>query len=164
MGDFKNHGNTREDMLRIFTKEMKKECWGQARQVFGRDPDRWRLDAVGNVVCNKLTSCEGCLCHEYDHILPFSKGGQTNVSNCQILQTRVNRLKGNQDNNLDLMQGYSCQNIFTTEELDVVELAVYGNIKRKDRNCRSPSIYEQWNQSAGGKSKHILPCDRYNKP
>lgn len=44
--------------------------------LLGRDPERWRVDPVGNVVCAKLTSCEGCLCHEYDHIVPFSKGKQ----------------------------------------------------------------------------------------
>jgi hypothetical protein len=154
-----------DEVLRIFTREMKKECWKRARHVPGRDPDRWRLDAVGNVVCAKLTSCEGCLCHEYDHITPFSKGGGTTVENCQILQTRVNRLKGNQDNNPDIMRGYGCQHAFTIEELDGVELAVYGDIQRNDRRCRSPSIYEQWNQFVNAASKkpfraaNLPPCD-----
>jgi hypothetical protein len=29
-----------------------------------------------------LRGCHGSLCHEYDHIVPFSKGGKTEVSNC----------------------------------------------------------------------------------
>jgi len=50
--------------------------------MIGRDPSRWRLDAVGNPVARALTSCMSPLCHEYDHIIPFSKGGKTEVSNC----------------------------------------------------------------------------------
>lgn len=154
-----NSQNNQTEMLRIFTREMKKECWNKSRHVSGRDPDRWRLDAVGNIVCNKLTSCEGCLCHEYDHIIPFSKGGGTTLENCQILQTRVNRFKGNQDNNISTMKGYSCQHVFTIEELDGIELAIYGDIRRDGKQCRSPSIFEQWNQyvSTSQKRKPILP-------
>ena len=88
--------------------------------MLGRNPDRFRLDAVGNPVCRVskpilgtilfltlpiskffkifkqvLTNCLGPLCHEYDHIFPFSKGGTTSVENCQILQTTVNRVKSN---------------------------------------------------------------------
>jgi len=37
----------------------------------------------------------GPFCHEYDHILPYSKGGQTIIRNCQVLQTYVNRYKSN---------------------------------------------------------------------
>ena len=37
----------------------------------GRDPARWRLDAVGNPVLYLLRGCHGTLCHEYDHIMPI---------------------------------------------------------------------------------------------
>ena len=47
-----------------------------------RDPKRWRLDPLGNPVFYTLRGCYGALCHEYDHIIPFSKGGKTNVANC----------------------------------------------------------------------------------
>jgi hypothetical protein len=36
-----------EDKIRIFTRQMKQKCWEQAPIVPGRDPSRWRLDAVG---------------------------------------------------------------------------------------------------------------------
>ena len=39
----------------------------------GRDPERWRRDALGNIVFRKLVGCPGCLCHDYDHIVPYSK-------------------------------------------------------------------------------------------
>ena len=53
--------------------------------MLGRDLDRWRLDAVGNPVFKKNVNCYGHLCYEYDHIVPFSKGGETTVDNCQLL-------------------------------------------------------------------------------
>ena len=70
---------------RIFTKAQKDICWNNAPTIPGRDPTRWRLDAVGNPVMYILRGCHGSLCHEYDHIVPFSKGGKTEVANCQIL-------------------------------------------------------------------------------
>jgi 5-methylcytosine-specific restriction endonuclease McrA len=63
--------------------------------MIGRNPERWRLDAVGNPVFKYLKGCEGPLCHEYDHIIPYSKGGKTTIENCQILQRWVNRFKSN---------------------------------------------------------------------
>lgn len=58
---------------RIFPQNVKNECWNRAEEVPGRDPERWRRDAVGNVVFRKLNSCDGCLCHDYDHIVPYSR-------------------------------------------------------------------------------------------
>lgn len=78
---------------RIFTKGQKDACWFNATSIPGRDPARWKIDAVGNPVLYTLRGCHGALCHEYDHIVPFSKGGKTEVANCQILQTGVNRFK-----------------------------------------------------------------------
>ena len=121
---------------------MKQNCWKKAREVPGRDPRRWRLDAVGNVVCKKLTSCEGCLCHEYDHIVPFSKGGLTEIDNCQILATRVNRMKANQENDESQLKLYGCVYEFSERELDVIEMAVYGNVNRVGNSCRCKSLIE----------------------
>ena len=58
---------------RSFPNDVKAACWEKAATVPGRDPARWRKDAAGNTVFRKLTNCEGCLCHEYDHIVPYSK-------------------------------------------------------------------------------------------
>lgn len=115
---------------RSFDSRMRNLCWQKADVVPGRHPERWRTDPAGNVVCRKFRSCHGCLCYEYDHIVPFSKGlpnlhcfgiilfeifdcmnlgGQTTVENCQILQSRVNRSKSDQaDVSSSIMEGYSC--------------------------------------------------------
>lgn len=50
--------------------------------MIGRNPDRWRLDALGNPVLKALRSCDGPLCYQFDHIIPHSKGGDTVVHNC----------------------------------------------------------------------------------
>ncbi|KAG4170898.1 hypothetical protein ERO13_A12G178200v2 [Gossypium hirsutum] len=72
---------------RSFPYSVKQQCWEKAEKVKGRDPDRWRRDAVGNIVFRKLVGCPGCLCHDYDHIIPYSKGGKSTLENCQVLQT-----------------------------------------------------------------------------
>lgn len=58
---------------RSFPYSVKQQCWDKADKVRGRDPDRWRRDPLGNLVFRKLVGCAGCLCHDYDHILPYSK-------------------------------------------------------------------------------------------
>ena len=63
---------------RIFDDKMRNQCWQKADVVPGRHPERWRKDVAGNIVCRRLTRCEGCLCYEYDHIRPFSKGLASN--------------------------------------------------------------------------------------
>lgn len=142
----------------------KRQCWEAAPIVPGRSPDRWRLDACGNVISAKLTGCEGCLCFEYDHIIPFSKGGQSVPDNCQLLQTRVNRLKGNQDDlSLDKLVSFSCSRIWTKkDELDLFELALYGDIIRDGRVCRCPSIMEQFEGATSAylaRHRSMPPCD-----
>ncbi|XP_057951657.1 uncharacterized protein LOC131146236 isoform X1 [Malania oleifera] len=71
---------------RSFPYSVKQQCWEKAEKIKGRDPDRWRLDALGNIVFRKLVGCSGCLCHDFDHIIPYSKGGKSTLDNCQVLQ------------------------------------------------------------------------------
>lgn len=59
---------------RFFNTKAKSMCWAKAETVPGRHPERWRKDAAGNVVCKRFFNCLGCLCFEYDHIIPYSKG------------------------------------------------------------------------------------------
>ncbi|KAG6412874.1 hypothetical protein SASPL_125567 [Salvia splendens] len=94
---------------RSFPHSVKQQCWEKAEKIKGRHPDRWRRDALGNTLFRKLVGCPGCLCHDYDHIIPYSKGGKSTLENCQVLQktpsvhclkmlhylATVNRSKGN---------------------------------------------------------------------
>lgn len=69
--------------------------------------------------------------------------GETAVSNCQILQARVNRLKSNRSDLVsnDLKQ-FSCDLKFTDKELDVIEMGVYGNVIRPGLQCKCKSVAE----------------------
>ncbi|XP_078430256.1 HNH endonuclease domain-containing protein [Wolffia australiana] len=128
---------------RFFDAMAKSQCWEKAEVVSGRHPKRWRKDAAGNIVCKRLWNCHGCLCYEYDHILPFSKGGESTAENCQILQTRVNRSKSDKAwvERAEL-EGFSCDVKFTDKELDVIEMAVYGDVIRPGNQCRCRTVAE----------------------
>ncbi|KAK4252488.1 hypothetical protein QN277_014481 [Acacia crassicarpa] len=131
------------DRPRFFDSKAKNLCWAKADIVPGRHPDRWRKDAAGNIVCKRFCNCQGCLCFEYDHILPFSKGGESTSDNCQILQTRVNRFKSDKDQvDPAQLKGYSCDINFSDKELDIIEMAVYGDVIRPGKECRCRTVAE----------------------
>ncbi|CAG9321619.1 unnamed protein product [Blepharisma stoltei] len=115
---------------RSFTIKQKQKCWSKARMVEGRHPDRWRYDPLGNLVCNALRGCLGPLCHEYDHIYPYSRGGKTSSKNCQILQTRVNRYKSNLIMTEEELSSANFNMKFSEDDLDTIEKAVYGDIQK----------------------------------
>ncbi len=108
--------------------------------IKGRNPERWRMDPVGNPVLYALRGCHGALCHEYDHIKPFSKGGLTIVENCQILQTGVNRFKSNKETvPINEMHHSSRKLMLTPQQMDLVEYAVYGDYGAVAEEKRSKS-------------------------
>ncbi|OVA08984.1 HNH endonuclease [Macleaya cordata] len=116
---------------RSFPYSVKQQCWEKAEKIKGRDPERWRRDPLGNIVFRKLVGCPGCLCHDYDHIIPYSKGGQSTLENCQVLQATVNRSKGNKTeiSKADLIQKSSYCRV-AGREMDLLELSAYGNVRR----------------------------------
>lgn len=116
---------------RIFTNKEKEECWKLARVIPYRDPKRWRYDAIGNPVLKVLRGCMGALCHEYDHVYPHSKGGQTKLNNCQVLQSKVNRIKSNKLNfsHQEMIESSIKLNL-TEDDMDKIEQLVYGDVKK----------------------------------
>ncbi|XP_009421081.2 uncharacterized protein LOC104000698 [Musa acuminata AAA Group] len=136
-------GGKERDRPRVFDAKAKALCWQKAEVVPGRHPERWRKDLAGNVVCKRFWNCHGCICYEYDHIIPFSKGGDTTAENCQILQTRVNRLKSDKQlvDKAEL-EGFSCDVKFTDKELDIIEMAAYGDVIRPGNQCRCRTVAE----------------------
>ncbi|CAA7393511.1 unnamed protein product [Spirodela intermedia] len=148
-----NQNQKEKERPRFFDAKAKAQCWEKADVVSGRHPERWRKDAAGNIVCKRFWNCHGCLCYEYDHIVPFSKGGESTADNCQILQTRVNRFKSDKEwvERAEL-EGFSCDVKFTDKELDVIEMAVYGNVIRPGNQCRCKTVAEML-----GLHKHKSP-------
>ncbi|XP_004299351.1 PREDICTED: uncharacterized protein LOC101302359 [Fragaria vesca subsp. vesca] len=126
---------------RSFPHNVKKQCWEKAEKIKGRDPDRWRRDPLGNTVFRKLVGCPGCLCHDYDHIVPYSKGGESTLENCQVLQAKVNRSKGNRTefSRAELIQKSSYCRV-SGRDMDLIELSAYGNVSpaKEDSYCRVP--------------------------
>ncbi|KAM1340383.1 hypothetical protein TB2_039089 [Malus domestica] len=116
---------------RSFPYSVKQQCWDKAEKIKGRDPDRWRRDPLGNTIFRKLVGCPGCLCHDYDHIVPYSKGGQSTLENCQVLQATVNRSKGNRTefSRAELIQKSSYCRV-SGRDMDLLELSAYGNVRR----------------------------------
>ncbi|KAJ0973759.1 hypothetical protein J5N97_015724 [Dioscorea zingiberensis] len=132
---------------RFFDAKAKALCWQRAEVMPGRHPERWRKDSAGNVVCKRFWNCHGCLCYEYDHIVPYSKGGESTAENCQILQTRVNRYKSDKEwVDKKELEGFSCDVKFTDKELDIIEMAVYGDVIRPGNQCRCRTIAEMLGQ------------------
>jgi hypothetical protein len=118
---------------RFFTWREKEECWEKSPFMLGRHPDRWRLDAFGNPVNKFMKGCMGPHCYEYDHIVPFSKGGESILENCQILNTYLNRAKSNRTElSFTEFKGMSPKYTTTDIELDVIEKAVFGNVLQVD--------------------------------
>ncbi|XP_043704220.1 uncharacterized protein LOC122654275 [Telopea speciosissima] len=139
--------NNKEERPRFFGTKTKNLCWEKADIVPGRHPERWRKDAAGNTVCRRFCNCYGCLCFEFDHIIPYSKGGESTAENCQILQSRVNRFKSDKDQvEKTDMQGFSCDLKFTDKELDIIEMAVYGDVIRPGNQCRCRTMAEMLGQ------------------
>ncbi|KAF4403155.1 hypothetical protein G4B88_027926 [Cannabis sativa] len=124
---------------RSFPYSVKQQCWEKAEKIKGRDPGRWRRDSLGNIVFRKLVGCPGCLCHDYDHILPYSKGGQSTLENCQVLQATVNRSKGNRTelSRAELIQKSSYCRV-SGRDMDLLELSAYGNVRhsKESGGCR----------------------------
>ncbi|KAK9669222.1 hypothetical protein RND81_13G116800 [Saponaria officinalis] len=124
---------------RSFPYSVKQQCWDKAETIKGRDPHRWRRDPLGNTVFRKLVGCPGCLCHDFDHILPYSKGGKSTLDNCQVLQATVNRSKGNRTDisRSDLIRRSSYCRV-SGRDMDLLELSAYGNVRRGEDSggCR----------------------------
>ena len=64
--------NNNINQYRIFPFEVKEKCWNDSPIISNRDPNRWRLDALGNPVMKALRGLQGIFSHEYDHIFPYS--------------------------------------------------------------------------------------------
>ena len=135
-----NNSTNSSNSLRIFPFEVKEKCWNNAPIISNRDPNRWRLDALGNPVMKPLRGLQGIFCHEYDHIFPYSLGGTSTLDNCQILQTNINRKKGNQFYSNHELINFKQKipdslrkmgmNKIDNNILDIAEELVYGNINR----------------------------------
>lgn len=55
------------------------------------------------------------------------------AENCQILQTQVNRKKGSKTGlGIDELRGYSRRMRIANKDMDLIEEAIYGDVKRSE--------------------------------
>ena len=138
--NFSKQNNYNNNTIRIFPFEVKEKCWNESPIISNRDPNRWRLDALGNPVMKALRGLQGIFSHEYDHIFPYSLGGTSTLDNCQILHTNINRKKGNQFFSNNILMGFKQPipeslkkigiNCVDNRLMDIAEELVYGNINK----------------------------------
>ena len=55
-------------------------------------------------------------------------------------------MKGNEDDDPGRLRNYSCFKRFDEREMDVIEMAVYGSVKREGLRCRCWSVGEMLRQ------------------
>ena len=78
------------------TDEQKDKLWEKARKARGRNPNRWRRDAYGNLMYKPAFGTQGNVGWEIDHKRPKAKGGSDSPRNLQAINTNENRKKGDQ--------------------------------------------------------------------
>jgi hypothetical protein len=98
--------------------------------------------------------CEGCLCYDFDHIVPYAKGGLTEQDNCQILQTRANRWKSDKVGvTKEQLRDVSCDLHLSEREMDLLELSLWGDVKRRGLVYKNMNVGEEerfMKESEGG--------------
>ena len=77
------------------TEREKRQAWGKAKPIRGKNPNLYRRDSEGNQIYKPAYGTHGKQGWEVDHRKPRSKGGSDSPRNLQALQTAANRRKGN---------------------------------------------------------------------
>ena len=75
-------------------KEMKDKVWSKAKEIKGKDPQKYRQDPYGNPMFYGSHGKTSEMGWDVDHIKPASQGGSDNLRNLQALNSEVNRSKG----------------------------------------------------------------------
>lgn len=79
----------------MVTKSRIDKAWKSAKEIQGKDPDKYRRDPYGNVMYRNSYGKNTPMGWEIDHIKPRSRDGSDATRNLQALNTKVNRDKGN---------------------------------------------------------------------
>uniref|UniRef100_A0A0D9XVV3 Protein CHUP1, chloroplastic n=1 Tax=Leersia perrieri TaxID=77586 RepID=A0A0D9XVV3_9ORYZ len=126
-----------------FPQKVTNLAWHLAQRVPGRDPKRWRFDAVGIEVLKPLRSKYlGLASYVFDHkFAPTTEVEKKNpffrsIKNCQVLSTNVNLAKS--DNKLDRKQlmGYRYNLKLTGPLMDLLESDVVAHAREEINKLR----------------------------
>lgn len=91
------NGNIEKHKKRIFDNKQKKEIFDNAKEYKQFDTDTMKVDLTGFIVIKDIvvidTQRKDVSC-EYEHIHSHNQGGQTEIENAGLLQSKLNRSKG----------------------------------------------------------------------
>jgi hypothetical protein len=68
-------------------------------------------------------------------------------------------MKGNEDNNETRLRGYSCMRKLSQDEMDLVEMAVYGGVKKGSLECKNWSVIDAFREIAKSTVTKLPNCE-----
>ena len=110
------------DKKRTINDKEKREIWDNSVCEDGFNKNIFRRDVIGNVCIKGIRNFNhiksNVFACEYEHIIPYSKYGPSNVDNMCLLNAKINNKKKNQclyDMNYYEMKGWCSENAITFE-------------------------------------------------
>lgn len=109
-----------------FDKHTQNETWSKLPVVRGRDPKRFRFDHFGNLLCRRHNCGNFVTSFNFDHIVPQIEGELSVTSNCQPIHYKSGKLDV-----CPVELKSKCFSLtFSSMDIDVIEIATYGNITK----------------------------------
>ena len=79
------------------SKNAKEKVWEKSKIIEGKNPKLYREDPYGNTMYYYSYGKDSKMGWNIDHIKPKQKGGSDDILNLQILQSHINKSKGDSE-------------------------------------------------------------------
>jgi hypothetical protein len=78
---------------------VRAQLWNDAPTIIGFDPDTFRVDVLGGIVCRQCNRWSPDRLHplacDIDHVIPHTHGGESTPDNLALMAAHINRWKSN---------------------------------------------------------------------